>query len=116
MNPSLSMANISEIARLTIEREKKMQQARMHMETSNELRIMRQSQYKTRISKAFIQITFLSIGSFSAYFSQNQNALFDNIGHAESLRIAEAKRLENEANAIEEKIKEIHQRARENVK
>lgn len=51
MSASLSMADISEIARLTVEREKKMQQARQLMETSYEIKIVRQSQYQMNISK-----------------------------------------------------------------
>lgn len=52
MSASLSMADISEIARLTVEREKKMQQARQLMETSYEINeIVRQSQYQMNISK-----------------------------------------------------------------
>lgn len=50
MNLSLSMADNSEIARLTAEKEKKMQQAREHMDTSYQIRMVRQGQYKTRIT------------------------------------------------------------------
>lgn len=49
MNTSLSSADISEIERLTVEKEQKMQQARQHMETSNNIKIIRESQYKMKL-------------------------------------------------------------------
>lgn len=106
---SMPFTDMSEIERLTVEKKQKMQQAREHMKQSYQKKMIDQSQYKYKSLNSFNQTVFL-IPSFSAVSSYKKNALFDNIRRSEMLRISDASRLENEANAIDEKIKKIQKR------
>lgn len=61
------MTDLSEIEHLTVEKEKKMQQVQEHMITSYEIRMVRKSQYKTRMPKNFYSNHFIELHNFQIF-------------------------------------------------